>query len=96
MTTHADFAVFRDAEAHLVKKRDQLTLEWGIDAVPDEPLPPRGTLGFRVQGYGILKWGDLFNTRQKLALITFVEKVKVAYQKIVAAGVDRGNMRRQW
>ena len=36
VTTHADFAVFRDAEAHLVKKRDQLTLEWGIDAVPDE------------------------------------------------------------
>ena len=88
VTTHADFAVFRDAEAHLVKKRDQLTLEWGIDAVPDEPLPPRGTLGFRVQGYGILKWGDLFNTRQKLTLITFVEKVKVTFEKIMAERAD--------
>lgn len=36
--------------------------------VPDEPLPPIGTLGFRVQRYGILQWGDLFTARQKLAL----------------------------
>ncbi len=28
------------------------------------------------RGYGFLKWGDLFNSRQKLALITFVEKVR--------------------
>ena len=38
--------------------------------VPDEPLPPVGTLGFRVQRYGMLHWGDLFTARQKLALIT--------------------------
>jgi putative DNA methylase len=25
--------------------------------VPDEPLPPIGTLGFRVQRYGMLQWG---------------------------------------
>jgi putative DNA methylase len=36
--------------------------------VPDEPLPPIGTLGFRVQRYGILQWGDLFTLRQKSAL----------------------------
>ena len=59
-----------------------------MDAVPDEPLPPKGTLGFRVQGYGILKWGDIFNARQKLALITFVEKVKAAYQKMLSKGLD--------
>jgi adenine-specific DNA methylase/REP element-mobilizing transposase RayT len=55
-------------------------MEWGMDPVPDEPLPPKETLGFRVQRYGMLKWGDLFNSRQKLALITFVEKVREAYQ----------------
>ena len=27
------------AEACLVEKREKLTLEWGIDPVPDEPLP---------------------------------------------------------
>ncbi|HOS10638.1 MAG: DUF1156 domain-containing protein [Acidobacteriota bacterium] len=38
--------------------------------VPDEPLPPIGTLGFRVQRYGMLQWGDLFTARQKMALRT--------------------------
>ena len=88
VATDADLAVFQSAEAYLAGKREKLTLEWGMDAVPDEPLPPKGTLGFRVQGYGILKWGDIFNTRQKLALITFVEKVKAAYQQMVVEGVD--------
>ena len=37
--------------------------------VPDELLPPVGTLGFRVQRYGIVQWGDLFTARQKLALV---------------------------
>src|SRR6185437_16376824 len=40
----------------------------GMCPVPDEPLPPIGTLGFRVQRYGMLKWGDLFTARQKLTL----------------------------
>ena len=38
--------------------------------------------------YGLTKWGKLFNVRQKLALITFAEKVKVAYQKLVTEGID--------
>jgi hypothetical protein len=31
-------------------------------AIPDEPLPPIGTLGFRIQRYGMLRWGDMNNT----------------------------------
>ncbi|MBI4676023.1 MAG: DUF1156 domain-containing protein [Elusimicrobia bacterium] len=42
----------------------------GLCPVPDEPLPPVGTLGFRVQRYGMLQWGDLFTARQKVALMT--------------------------
>lgn len=38
--------------------------------VPDEPLPPRGTLGFRIQAYGMSYWRDLFSSRQLLALAT--------------------------
>ena len=41
----------------------------GLCPVPDEPLPPIGTLGFRVQRYGMLQWGDLFTARQKAALV---------------------------
>ena len=83
-----DLTVFREAEAYLSEKRVQLTSEWGMDAVPDELLPAKGTLGFGVQGYGLSKWRDLFNARQKLALITFVEKVKAVYNKLLEEGVD--------
>lgn len=40
----------------------------GLSPIPNEPLPPVGTLGFRVQRYGMVEWGDLFTARQKVAL----------------------------
>ena len=49
----------------------EILAEWegegkqGICPVPDDPLPPIGTLGFRVQRYGMLQCGGLFTTRQK-------------------------------
>ncbi len=48
----------------------------GLNPVPDEPLPPQGTLGFRVQLYGMLQWGDLFTARQKLALVTLAHAAR--------------------
>jgi putative DNA methylase len=42
-----------------------------LNPIPNEALPPIGTLGFRVQRYGMKQWGDLFTSRQKLALLTF-------------------------
>jgi len=88
LATEKDVEVFYEAEKYLEKKRQELIDKWGFDPVPDEPLPPKETLGFRVQRYGMLKWGGLFNSRQKLALITFVEKVKQAYEKMMAEGVE--------
>ena len=83
-----DIKIFKDSEKYLEEKRKELLERLGFDPVPDEPLPPKETLGFRVQRYGILKWGDLFNSRQKLALITFVEKVRLAYKKMIEEGYD--------
>lgn len=88
LATEKDLEIFREAEKYLEKKRQELFDKWGFDPVPDEPLPPKETLGFRVQRYGILKWGDLFNSRQKLALITFVEKVKEAHKEMIEEGYD--------
>jgi len=87
LATEKDMEIFKEAEKYLEEKRIKLMEEWEMDPVPDEPLPPVGTLGFRVQKYGILKWGDLFNSRQKLALITFVEKVRLAYKKMMEKGL---------
>ncbi len=88
LATEKDLEVFKEAEKYLNEKRQKLMEEWGIDPVPDEELPPKETLGFRVQRYGMLKWGDLSNSRQKLALITFTEKVRQAYQKMIEGGYD--------
>ena len=91
LATDADLAVFQESETYLAEKQEKLTWEWGMDAVPDEPLR-RVPLTFGVINvwvYGMSTWGDLFNARQKLELITFVEKVKVAYQKMITGGVDR-------
>jgi len=86
LATNKDLEIFNSAERYLEEKKAKLKEDWGIDPVPDEELPPKETLGFRVQRYGMLKWGDLFNSRQKLALITFTEKVKLAYKKMIDNG----------
>ncbi|MGC8618722.1 MAG: DUF1156 domain-containing protein, partial [Thermoplasmata archaeon] len=75
-------------EKYLEEKRKKLFDKWGMDPVPDELLPPVGTLGFRIQRYGMNTWGDLFNSRQKLAMITFVEKVREAHKKMIEEGYE--------
>ena len=87
VATDADLTVFQKAEVYLAEKQERLTLEWGMNPIPDEELPLMSGV-FNVPIYGIHTWGDLFNSRQKLALITFAAKVKVAYQKMVTEGVD--------
>jgi len=89
LATEKDVEIFKLAEEYLEEKRTKLMEDWGIDPVPDEELPPKETLGFRVQRYGMTKWGDLFNSRQKLALITFTEKVRLAYEKMIEEGYDK-------
>lgn len=86
IATEADEMAYREARNALSSRRAALWAAWGIDPLPDEPLPPEDTLGFRVQRYGIIRWGDLFNARQQLALITFSEYVRKAYERLVATG----------
>ena len=87
-----DLEVFKEAEKYLEDKRKKLMEEWGFDPVPDEPTPEGKGRGaeraFSVRNYGLNTWGDLFNSRQKLALITFVEKVRLAYKKMIKEGYD--------
>ncbi len=72
LPTERDYEAVRKAQARLAKILDdwQRGGKQGLCPVPDEPLPPVGTLGFRVQRYGMLQWGDLFTARQKVALVT--------------------------
>lgn len=53
-----------------------------MSLVPDEPLPPPGVLGFRVQRYGMEEWGNLFTPRQALALTTLARLVREVGEKV--------------
>ena len=92
VVTEKDLIIFKEAELALTEKRNQLMLAWGVDPVPEEPLPPKEShraVGSQLPLYNFENWGDIFNARQKLVLITFAEKVKAAYQKMVVENVDR-------
>ena len=72
LPTDVDYAAVRKAQERVAGIFNAWEREGkqGLCPVPDEPLPPIGTLGFRVQRYGMLQWGDLFTARQKVALAT--------------------------
>ncbi|MBN1472867.1 MAG: DUF1156 domain-containing protein [Syntrophaceae bacterium] len=78
IATTQDTAVFAEAEAYLQEKREKLMLEWGMDPVPDEKIPLMSGV-FNVPIYGINHWGELFNLRQNLELITFIEKIRAIF-----------------
>ena len=77
LPTDADYGAVRKAQKRVADILD----EWdhggkqGLCPVPDEPLPPIGTLGFRVQRYGMRQWGDLFTARQKTVLINLSQNI---------------------
>ncbi len=93
VATEEDMEAFNKAAEYMEEKRKKLHDLWGIDPVPDEPTPEGSGSGaeraFSVYRYGMTTWGSLFNVRQKLSLITFTEKVREAYRKIIAEGVER-------
>jgi len=94
IATGKDLEIFGEAEKYLEKKRQELFEKWGFDPVPDEEInylkdKTDELYSTRCLKYGIVSWGDLFNSRQKLALITFVEKVKQAYDKMIVEGYDK-------
>jgi adenine-specific DNA methylase len=98
IATGKDLEVFGEAERYLEVKREKLMGECGFDPVPDEVIhtpdgkeyePGNLLYNFTpVVLYGMTKWRDLFNSRQKLALITFVEKVRQAHEKVLAEGYE--------
>ncbi|RLF88833.1 DNA methylase, partial [Thermococci archaeon] len=93
IATDKDLEAYKEAEKYLEEKRAKLMDEWGIDPVPDEETPEGKGKGaeraFSVRNYGLNTYGDLFNSRQKLALITFTEKVRLSYQKMIEEDYDK-------
>jgi adenine-specific DNA methylase len=92
IATAKDIEIFKKAEKYLEEKRNKLFEEWGFDPVPNEPTPEGGGPGaeraFSVRNFGLNTWGNLFNSRQKLALITFTEKVRLVHKKMIEEGYE--------
>lgn len=74
LPTLHDIVAVKKAEALLESRVTSNKGQYSV--VPDESLPAQGTLGFRVQLYGVKQWGHLFSHRQALLLVVLAEKVR--------------------
>jgi len=84
LATAHDLQVFQSATAYLATKRAELQAKWGIDPVPDELMNIKDPNTVAGRGYGFTKWGDLFNERQKLALIVYADKIRTVCEIILS------------
>ena len=94
LPTEADYVAVQEAQVQVSSLLEKWELggRQGLCPIPDEPLPPIGTLGFRVQRYGMLQWGDLFTARQKVALVELGQiaaTVQGTSGHLVSLSVDR-------
>lgn len=98
LPTDADYEAVHTAQQRLTQILDAWKDEddeekRSLCPIPDEPLPPIGTLGFRIQRYGMLQWGDLFTARQKVVLIELGKAIRAIasdhLQEIVAFGASK-------
>jgi len=87
-------------EYRLPTKEDYLAVHAAVKSVqnmpeghlPNEPLPPIGTLGFRIQRYGMDNWGDLFTSRQKLSLERIASEISTLggdFREILSSAMSR-------
>ncbi len=88
IATEQDIQTFRSAEEYLKEKREKLMMEWGMEPVPDEDMDVNDPTTVAGRGYGINKWGDLFNPRQLLSLLTFSDAVRRVYGKMIEKGYN--------
>jgi adenine-specific DNA methylase len=76
--TYHDQRLFAESQQLLQTKVSE-----NPDLLPDELIPAHSSRAIFVHLYGLLRWGDLFNARQALALITFLHKSHLAYELIL-------------
>ncbi|GMA17314.1 hypothetical protein GCM10025871_36450 [Deinococcus metallilatus] len=82
VATADDEAVFERAKQRLEELKATETFD-GLPLVPNEPIPyePRA---FTPCIYGFTEWGQLFNARQALSLVTFAKYVRAAHAEASA------------
>jgi len=88
LATERDMEAYRAAEQALLRVCARLREEWGMEPVPNEEAP--GTYGSNAMGfrYSFYEYGDYFNARQQLALVTFADLMRRAHAQMLAQGAD--------
>lgn len=90
LATDEDEEVFRQAQSRLLERQALLKEKWGFAPVPDEPTPkikgPGAERAIAIHNYNFNTYGELFNARQQLALITFADKIIDAHGEMLAQG----------
>lgn len=77
-----DIKSYKQAEIYLEEKIKNW--KWFENPLPDEKMASVGTYGIDAQRYTVNEeWMELFNPRQKLALISYMEKIKLHYADIL-------------
>jgi len=79
IATKKDVEIYEEAEKDLQEKIRNW--KWLDTPIPDEKIT-YDPANLWVVLYGFSEWGQLFNSRQKLALITFMEKIKESYEGV--------------
>lgn len=79
IATERDLNIFRQADDRLQKKIEKW--KWKTKPLSDEEITGWGR-DFKVPLYGMSKWTDLFNKRQMLAILIFLDKVLEAKKNL--------------
>jgi len=82
LATEDDGRIFEGAAAYLEEK----LANWPYleSPLPEELVDTRDHAVNRLPMYGMPTWQDVFNARQKLVLVTFLEKIKGSYEQVRA------------
>jgi adenine-specific DNA methylase len=88
LATERDMEAYHAAERELLRVCNRLREEWGMEPVPDERIIRTGGNQMAVLHYAMYTFGDLFNARQQLALVTFADLVRRAHAEMLAQGAD--------
>jgi putative DNA methylase len=79
-----------EAFSKATQRLRQLESSWNekLSLVPNEPISTDYDWVLKPPMFGLTRWGDIFNDRQKLALTTFLVKIKDAYKMMLHDGYD--------
>lgn len=81
-----------DAFAAATKAVETVTAPWShaMDTVPGEEISKDEPRRLNIRQYGFTRWGQLFNSRQALTLVTLGAQVEKERQSQLADGVEPG------